>query len=661
METTFDKSNGIKSNASEYSDAISTKGEELSKLIETSVYAALETYSNVHRGSGHYSIVSTSLFEKSREIVTDYLKLDSHKFQVIFMTKARAENFVKQLKAGTFHVISSTELGLPFAVLAIAVEKIYLPLGAPVESGGGTTKLVAQDWVIWDDSPDKFEAGTPAIINIIAFARALQLLKKSNVTGIFNDSVSSLCTPGDILYNDALIGFTGKELLNQLRKTMINQPLVPTTRGLKPYINFDNSASTPTFKAIWESVRLTWHAPLSTQKEIVAEVKRICSKFLGASQDVYDTIFTSNTTEAINLVAKHFPSFYQESEEPVILTSFLEHNSNDLPWRSLTGLSIVRLHINDDGFFDLSELNTLLTDYNQLKRFGKKRIKVVALTGASNILGSCNELKEICRVAHDNGAKVLIDGAQLTAHRSINIEESGIDFYAFSAHKVYAPFGTGVLIMKKSLLNINDDDMQIIRSSGEDNAGGIAALGKALLILQRIGMDVIYQQERSLNKYALSKLSQIPGIKIYGVKDSDSPLLSNKLGVIAFSFKNRIPSKFAKELTLRRGIGIRSGCHCAHLTVKRILNIPHYIERIQWFIQTLFPKFKFAGVLRISFGLENNENEVEELVDVITEIQANGTYNKVKSNSETKNIVPVEILKLRFKEYIEDVVKRVFA
>lgn len=660
METTFDKSNGIKSNALEHNDTISGTGMELYKQIEASVLTALETYSNVHRGSGHYSVVSTRLFEKSREIVIDYLKLNGRKYQVIFTTKARAEIFVKQLKVGTFHVLSSAELGLPFAVLALAVEKIHLPSGDPVESGGGTTKLVAQDWVIWDDSPDKFEAGTPAIINIIAFARALQLLKKSNVTELYNHTLSSSCTPGDILYNDALVGFKGKELLDQLRKTMISQPLVPTTRGLKPYINFDNSASTPTFKAIWDSVRLTWQAPITTQHEVVNEVKRICSKALGASQDVYDMIFTSNTTEAINLVARQLESLYKESEEPVILTSFLEHNSNDLPWRRLKRWSIVRLHMDDDGFFDLSELNDLLTDYNQLKRFGNKRIKVVALSGASNVLGSCNDLKEISRIAHANGAMVLIDGAQLTAHRSINIEESSIDFYAFSAHKVYAPFGTGVLIMKKGLFNINDDDMQIIRSSGEENAGGIAALGKALLILQRIGMDVIFQEERSINKYALSKLSQIPGIKIYGVKDYDSPLLSNKLGVIAFSFKNKIPSKFAKELALRRGIGIRSGCHCAHLTVKRILNIPHYIERIQWFIQTFFPKFKFAGVLRISFGLENNEREVEELVDVINEILANGTFNKMNSDSKTKNIVPVEILNIRFKEYIEDAVKRVF-
>ena len=151
---------------------------------------------------------------------------------------------------------------------------------------------------------------------------------------------------------------------------------------------------------------------------------------------------------------------------------------------------------------------------------------------------------------------------------------SGIDYLAFSAHKAYAPFGTGVLVARKGLLAFSPAEMERIRSAGEENVGGIAALGKALVLLQRIGLDVIQEEEQALTARALRGLAQSPGIKIYGIANPESPSFARKGGVIPFDLKGVISHTVARRLAARGGIGVRSGCHCAHLTVKRMARHP---------------------------------------------------------------------------------------
>ena len=145
--------------------------------LERGVQAALETYSNVHRGSGHNSLVSTHLYEQARDIVLEYLGLNTDKYVVIFCTPRRAEVLRAQLEPASYASVSSQDIGLPLGVRALAVESKALPRGAPFQTGGGTARLVSPGWVIWAKVPDKFEAGTPAIVNVIAFARALQLIQ----------------------------------------------------------------------------------------------------------------------------------------------------------------------------------------------------------------------------------------------------------------------------------------------------------------------------------------------------------------------------------------------------------------------------------------------------------------------------------------------------
>ena len=604
--------------------------------LEQGVHTALETYSNVHRGSGHNSLVSTHLYERAREIVLESMGLDKDKYVLIFCTPRSAELLKAQLKRGSYQSASSQEIGLPLGLRALAVKRRALPRGAPLQSGGGTARLVSPGWVIWAHNPDKFEAGTPAIVNVIAFARALQLTRRFGKDA-FQTAHGSDLAAADILYHDELEQYSGRELLDELRQTLIGRGMhVPTLEGARPFINLDNGASTPTFEPIWKAVCQAWRAPRQVQQDIIREVRSICANVLGAPLPAYEVLFTSNTTEAINLAAENLRKDSEPGIEPVVLNTLLEHNSNELPWRQAPGLSLIRLPVDEEGFVDLNELETLLRAYNLLGQFGKKRIKLMAISGASNVLGVFNNLAEISRIVHRYGARLLVDGAQMVAHRKVEVEKCGIDYLAFSAHKVYAPFGSGVLLVRKGLLNFSPEELKLIHSSGEENVGGIAALGKALVLLQRIGLDLIREEEQALTRQALRGLAQIAVIKVYGIKDPGSPRFTQKGGVIIFSLKGMLPSRVAKELAERGGIGVRSGCHCAHLLIKHLLHIPPAQQQLQGLILILFPQLALPGVVRVSLGIENRPKDVDTLIAVMGTI-ARQSQARVGRSSASKN------------------------
>jgi len=632
--------------------------------LERGVYSALETYSNVHRGSGHYSMLTTHLYEQARDIVLEYLGLNKNKYMVIFCSPARATSLIAHLEPDSYQCLSGRELGLSLGIRALAVRKKALPKGAPVQSGGGTARLVSKEWVLWANAPDKFEAGTPAIINVIAFAQALRLVQKYGKEIFSNPSTEKLAAKG-ILYNDELENHSGPELLDKLRQTLIGRDVrVPTMRGERPFINLDNSASTPTFTPIWNAFRKALCQPAEVNREIVQEVKSICSAMLGAPVDAYDVIFTSNTTESINLAAESLSCESFGDTELVVLNTLLEHSSNDLPWRMIPGCSLIRLQVDDEGFISLTELENLLEAYNLDGRHGKQRIRLVAISGASNVLGICNNIGEISKIVHTYGARLLVDAAQLVAHRKVDMEGCGIDYLAFSAHKFYAPFGCGVLVVKRGLLAFDKEKLELFRSSGEENTGGLAALGKALLLLQRIGMDVVQGAEQALTAKVLRGLAPIEGLKIYGVKDPDSPGFAHKIGVMVFSLKNMMPISLAKELALRSGIGVRYGCHCAHIIIKHLLHVGPKIERLQRMIVSLFPKMSLPGLVRVSVGIENSEEDVDALIQVLGQI-ANKKQSATGSqfvHSQNGNVyVPRSEVQKQVKEFTKAVARKVYS
>ena len=611
-----------------------TEVAEAFEELERGVHAALETYSNVHRGSGHNSVVSTHLFEQARDIVLEYLGLSKSKYVVVFCSPRAAEALEAQLGPGSFRSASSHDVGLPLGVRALAVDRRALRKGVPFETGGGTARLVSAGWVVWAPAPDRFEAGTPAIVNVIAFAKALRLTQRFG-SDAFTDATAETLTPADVVRHDALDEYTGRELLNQLRHTLIGRGvLVPTAGGDRPYVNLDNGASTPTFEPIWNAVRHTWRQPNDVQQAIVPEVESVVAEVLGAPLSEYDVIFTSNTTEAINLVAESLGKDSEKGAEPVVINTLLEHNSNELPWRTVPNSLLIRLSIDADGLTDLSELEALLCEYNERGEHGKQRVELVAVSGASNVLGVYNDLAEIGRTVHQYGARLLVDAAQLVAHREIAMESCGIDYLAFSAHKVYAPFGTGVLVARKGLLNFSPAEMELIRSSGEENVVGIAALGKALVLLQRIGLDVVQAAEQALTRQTLLGMAAVPGLKIYGIADPDSLAFARKGGVIPFAVRGVISHGVARQLAERGGIGVRAGCHCAHLTGKLMLGIPPWQQQLQGAIVTAFPRLELPGVVRVSLGIENSEEDVDTLVRVLGEIARQPKAGAARKDAE---------------------------
>jgi selenocysteine lyase/cysteine desulfurase len=298
----------------------------------------------------------------------------------------------------------------------------------------------------------------------------------------------------------------------------------------------------------------------------------------------------------------------------------MEHNSNELPWRGLKDVRLVRLPVDPEGFLDVHHLETLLRAYNDQHSHGARRIRLVAVSGASNVLGTCNDLAEIGRIVRRYGARLLVDAAQLVAHRAVDMAACEIDYLAFSAHKIYAPFGTGVLVARKGLLHVSAAELASIRASGEENVGGIAALGKALVLLRRIGLDVIQAEEQALTAQALRGMAQIPGLTLYGVQSPDSPGFAGKGGVIVFRIGSKLAGKVADDLAEQGAIGVRSGCHCAHMMIKSLLDVSRPLEQFQRLMLSVFPGVSLPGLTRVSLGIENTRDDIDALLDVLGRI-----------------------------------------
>ena len=635
--------------------------------LERSVYVALETYSNVHRGTGYNSMVTTTLYEKAREIILEYLDLDKNKYVVVFTTPLRLKRFQKKLKKTSYHTVSSKDIGLSLGIRAIAAKEKDLKKVALFHTGGGMIKHVAAKSVVWADIPEKFEAGTPNIINVIAFARAL-LIKKHAGNDLTKEQKSRSSSLEKILYSDNLLKYTGKELLLRLREQLVGYGLlIPTVKGKNFYVNFDNAASTPTLRPIWDAFCQTLNQPRKMQQKIVQEVKKVCAEFLQAPLDLYDIIFASNTTEAINIATQNASLDFEENTKPVILNTKLEHHSNELPWRFIPGASLIRNPIDNDGFIHLKKLERLLQDYNEKHKHGKKRIKIVAVCGASNVLGSFNNLKAISRITHRYGAHLLVDAAQLVGHRRVKLAEIDIDYFAFAGHKLYAPFGTGALIAKKKLLRFNPSELKAIKLSGEENAAGIAAMGKALLLLKRIGMKIVENYERELTKIALEGLNTIRDVEIFGLHHTQSPKFNRKGGIIAFSMKKVPHNLAAKELTEEGGIGIRNGCFCAHILIRQLLKVNAFRTYGSILLAMLLPKMTdmiLPGIIRMSFGIENNEKEVKHFIQILKQISSKPRTLGQKAVSRFHNgVLFSRYTKTQFEieKSIEKSIKKVFS
>ncbi|MFQ5340209.1 MAG: aminotransferase class V-fold PLP-dependent enzyme [Anaerolineae bacterium] len=419
---------------------------------------------------------------------------------------------------------------------------------------------------------------------------------------------------------------------------------VPLLNGsTRPYIYLDNAASTPTFRGVQHKVDefLGWYASvhrgagfkslLST--EAYEQAREIVARFVGADPQTHCVIFGKNTTEAINKLANRMAL----RPDDVVISTVMEHHSNDLPWRPKAQIEYVG--IRPDGSLDMDNLQQKLDRFNG-------RVKLVAVTGASNVSGFIPPIYDIAELAHEHGARILVDCAQLAPHRSINMgpidSPQHLDFVSLSAHKMYAPFGTGALVGPKAFFQEGPPDyrgggtVSIVTldevhwtepperdEAGSPNVVGAVALAASIRTLSQVGMDAIAAHEMELTSYVLSRLNRLAGVRVYGSHDPDR--LDDRLGVIAFEVDGIYHGKVAAILGFEGGIGVRDGCFCAHPYVLELVGISDashddYKRRILAGDRSDLP-----GMVRVSFGCYNTLEEIDALVEMLERIIA-GDY-----------------------------------
>ncbi|MCM2271801.1 MAG: aminotransferase class V-fold PLP-dependent enzyme [candidate division Zixibacteria bacterium] len=444
--------------------------------------------------------------------------------------------------------------------------------------------------------------------------------------------------------------------------------VVPTLHGPKRYINFDNAASTPTFQPIADAVTsfLKWYSNVHRGTGFKSQLsswmyersRDLVAEFIGVDLNTHVVIFTKNTTEAINKLANRFPLEYDD----VVLTSLMEHHSNELPWRRVA--QVDHIGLNPDGTISKEHFLSLL------KKHGKK-IKLVAVTGASNVTGYINDIDYFAFEAHKHGAKILVDGAQLVPHRPVDMRSGDspyhIDYLVFSGHKIYAPFGVGALVVDKETFEQGEPDsvgggvVDIVtleeaywtdlpdkEEAGTPDIIGVVALGKAIKLFQSIGWEAIIAHETELTSYALRELKKIPEVTIYG--DSDPSGAKDRLGVISLNIGELPHALAAAILSYEGAIGVRSGCFCAHTYVKTLLHVSDKDSKLLEQQILARDRSQIPGAIRMSFGLYNTRAEVDEFLRMVRKIVAGDYHKEYALDREAGEWTPPNF-ELQFEDY----------
>ena len=434
---------------------------------------------------------------------------------------------------------------------------------------------------------------------------------------------------------------------------------VPLLDGRRvPYVNLDNAASTPPLLDVMEALErfLPYYASvhrgtgfksrLST--EAYDRAHEIVGRFVGADLETNTVIFGKNTTEAINKLAYRYPL----PPDAVVITTLMEHHSNDLPWRPRA--KVVRVRVTADGRLDEADFDAKLEQYGE-------RVALVTVTGASNVTGFLQPIHRLARKAHAVGARVLVDAAQLAPHRAIDVrpddDPEHLDFLALSAHKMYAPFGAGALVGPKTIFLqdapeytgggtvdiVTEEDVVWAglpdrEEAGSPNVVGAVALAAAAQALMDVGLDHIAAHEEALTAYALEGLQGIPGVTLYG--EPDPARVGERVGVIPFNLEGVSHFLLAAVLGYEGGVGVRSGCFCAHPYVVHLLDLPEE-EAAGWREQMLNgDRTNMPGMVRASFGCYNNREDVDRLLEMVERVATGDYAGEYRVNRATGEYTP---------------------
>ena len=400
-----------------------------------------------------------------------------------------------------------------------------------------------------------------------------------------------------------------KNTVHDIRKQF---PILHQTVYNKPLVYFDNAATNQKPQRVinildtyYSTINSNIHRGvhyLSQQATTAFEESRQAVQTFINARHSHEVVFTRGTTESINLIASSFGKRYLGAGDTVLISA-MEHHSNIVPWQMACaehGATLKVIPIDDSGSLILDNLELLL----------ESNCRLVALTHVSNTLGTINDIKNVIERAHKHDIPVLIDGAQAVSHMQIDVQALDCDFYCFSAHKMYAPMGIGVLYGKENLLNelppyqgggemiktvtfdkTTFNELPFKFEAGTPNVGDALALKEAIAFMNEIGLDAIRNYEDFLLEYATKKLTAIDGVKIYGTAHE-------KAAVISFLLGNIHPYD-AGIILDKLGIAVRTGHHCT---------------------QPLMDFYKIPGTIRASFALYNTTDEIDAFVDALHKV-----------------------------------------
>ena len=405
-------------------------------------------------------------------------------------------------------------------------------------------------------------------------------------------------------------GINGGYPIDEIRK---NFPILSEQVHGKPLVYLDNGASAHKPSTVIEQIKRTYetgyanvhrgvHHLSQIATDAMENARRKTQDLLNAA-DEKEVIFVRGATEGINLVASSWGRANLKEGDEIIL-SVLEHHSNIVPWQIVaeqTGAIVKVVPIGDDGTFLMEDYEKLLSD----------RTKMVAVTHVSNALGTVVPVTDVIRLAHEQGAVVLLDGCQAVPHISVDVQALDVDFYVFSGHKLYGPSGIGILYGKEALLELMPPyqgggemidrvtfekttyaELPFKFEAGTPHIAGIIALGSAIDYVTGIGFDAITAHEHDLLEYATERLQSMNTINILGTAPE-------KAAILSFNIQDVHPHDVGTILD-HSGIAVRTGHHCA---------------------QPVMDRFDVAATVRASFGLYNTHDEVDALIEGVSKVQ----------------------------------------
>jgi selenocysteine lyase/cysteine desulfurase len=426
----------------------------------------------------------------------------------------------------------------------------------------------------------------------------------------------------------------GEYTIDNIRQYVagLDEPVELADGTARPQINFDNAATTPALIPVMDEVnqKLMMYGSIGrgfSQKsnystELYEETRKTVLSFVGLDpfEDYdYTCFYVNNTTDGLNKLA----SALITDPEDLVLSTRMEHHANDLSWRERC--RVIYAEVDEQGRVRYDEIERLLKENS---------VKLVAVTAASNVTGYVTDVHRIAKLAHQYGAMIVVDGAQIVAHRKFSMKgetpEENIDFFVFSAHKMYSPYGGGAVVGLRLVLNehipqfygggtvqiVGDDSVSFkdapeLYEAGSPNYPGVVGMGKAMEILKEVGFDGIQEHEQKLIRRMIDGLKQFDNVEIYG----DTEDISDRVGVVTFNFSDINSYFLAVKLTELGGVATRRGAFCAHPYVWRLLGIPD--DELDKYADC--GASGTPGMIRVSFGIYNTEEEVDEFLKVLAE------------------------------------------